>query len=108
MCKQPQRLAWTADRPDVTLQILPLDGPQIVCGELSAIPRFVPDGGPASPDVANPGHSLNEFPLDGGSAAGLLRIAPGIPAGAALGPGRSGEVIPKTTESHWSGGQREP
>ncbi len=108
MHEQPQRLAWTADRPDVTLQILPLDGPHIVCGELSAIPRFAPDDGPAPRAVATTGHPLNDLWPDGGKGPRRLRIAPRMIAGAALGPGRSGEVIPKTTESHWSGGQREP
>ena len=43
MNEQLQRLAPSADRPSLTLQILALDGPHTVCGELSAIIRVEPD-----------------------------------------------------------------
>jgi hypothetical protein len=108
MYEQPQWLARPADRPDVPLQILPLAGPRTVCEALFAILRFVPDYDPASRDVPGTGVPPNDLSLGGGKGSCRLPIAPGMIAGTALGPGRSGEVIPKTTESHWSGGQREP
>jgi|SRR5579863_3765290 len=108
MYEQPHWLAWSADRSDVTLQILPFDGPNIGCGRLSAPPRLMLDCGPAPRDAASAGQPPNGRYLAARKGARRLRIASRTITGAALGPGRSGEVIPKTTESHWSGGQREP
>jgi hypothetical protein len=44
MNEQPQRLMRSANRPGLTLQILILDGPDTVLGELSANLRFASGG----------------------------------------------------------------
>ena len=108
MYEQLQRLVREADRPNVTVQVLPLDGPHPVFAESFVIFRFDPDSDAGLKDVVSIEHLLNDFSLEGERETYLHWIAFQMLAGASLDPDRSKEVILKTAESHWSGGQREP
>jgi hypothetical protein len=108
MNERLQRLIRPADRPSVTLRVLALDGLGSVRSELSAIFRFGPGSDAACPDAAGTGDLRNEISPGGGKATYLHRITCQMPATALLGQHRRKELTPKTTESHWSGGQREP
>ncbi len=107
MYEQPQRLARTADRSNVSLQILPLGGPHPVSGELFAIFRFEADGEAVLLGAVSRGRLRNGLSL-GAEETGRQRIVPGTPAEASPGPERSKERILKTAESHWPRAQREP
>jgi len=106
--EQLQRLALSADRPGLTLQILALAGPHPVCGELSAIPRIEPDREATRHDAVSTGRLANGFPLDSRKESYLHRATYLALAMAPFDLGRCQDLTPKTTESHWSGGQREP
>jgi hypothetical protein len=103
---QLQRLAQEADRPNVTLQILPLDGPHTVFVESFVIFRFEQDGEQALQDVVSTEHLRNDFSLEGEKETYLHWIAFQMLTRASLDPDRSKELILKTAESHWSDGQR--
>ena len=53
------------------------------------------------------GHLRNDFSSDGGKETYLHRITRPMPARRSARHDVK-ELTPKTTESHWSGGQREP
>jgi transcriptional regulator with XRE-family HTH domain len=108
MYEQLQRLAQEADRPNVTVQILPLDGPHTVFVESFVIFRFEPDSEAALQDVVSTEHLRNDFSLEGEKETYLHWIAFQMLARASLDPEQSKDLILKTAESHWSGGQREP
>ncbi len=108
MYEQLQRLAQESDRPNVTLQILPLDGPHTVFVESFVIFRFEEDGEQALQDVVSTEHLRNDFSLEGEKETYLHWIAFQMLTRASLDPDRSRELILKTAESHWSGGQSEP
>jgi len=107
MNERLQRLAPSADRPNGSLQTLALDGAHKVCGELSAI-TLEPDRKAACQGTMSIRHSRNDFPLHGGKEDHPHRITRRMPVKAMHGSRRCEELTPKTTESHWSGGQREP
>jgi transcriptional regulator with XRE-family HTH domain len=108
MHEQLQRLALEADRPNVTVQVLPLDRPHPVFVESFVIFRFDPDSDAGLKDVVSIEHLLNDFSLEGEKETYLHWIAFQMLTRASLDPDRSKELILKTAESHWSGGQREP
>lgn len=108
MNERLQRLAPSANRHNGTLQTLALNGAHTVCGELSAIIRVEPDRDAARQGAVSIRPSRNDFPLHGGKETYPHRVACRMPAGALHGSRRCKELTPKTTESHWSGGQREP
>ncbi len=108
MYEQLQRLAREADRPNVTVQILPLDGPHTVFVESFVIFRFGPDSEAGLQDMVSTEHLRNAFSLEGEKETYLHWIAFQMLTSASLGPNRSKELILNTAESHWSGGQREP
>jgi len=108
MNEQLQRLASPAGRSSLALQIRTFDVPPAARGQLSAIFRFGPDGETARQGPACMGPFHNDPSPDGGKQARPHRVAPAMPVTVSLSPGRRKELTPKTTESHWSGGQREP
>ncbi|MEP7025881.1 MAG: helix-turn-helix transcriptional regulator, partial [Actinomycetota bacterium] len=61
MYHQLQRLAQDADRPHITLQILPLDTQHRVFGESFVIFRFGPDNDAMLQDVVSTEHLRNDF-----------------------------------------------
>ncbi len=107
MYEQLQRLAQEADRPNVTVQILPLDGPHTVFVESFVIFRFGEDGEPTLQDVVSTEHLRNDFSLEGEKETYLHWIAFQMLTRASLDPDRSKELILKTAQSHWPGGQQE-
>ena len=108
MFEQLQRLARDADRPNVRLQVLPLDRPHTVFVESFVIFRFQPDSEAALQDVVSTEHLRNDFSLEGEKETYLHWIAFQMLERASLDPDRSKELILKTAESHWSGGRRDP
>lgn len=108
MYEQLQRLARDAGRPNVTVQVLPLDGPHTVFVESFVIFRFDPDSEAGLQDVVSTEHLRNDFSLEGEKETYLHWLAFQMLARASLDPERSSELILKTAESHWSSGQREP
>jgi len=107
MNERLQRLALSADRPDVVLQILAFEGPHTVLGKLSANLGLAPGNG-VRQDAAGTRQFRNDITLGGRKHRHLRRITCQVLSKALPGPHRCKELTPKTTESHWSGGQREP
>ena len=107
MNEQLQRLTLPACRSNVSLQALALDGTGTVRSELPVSVRFGPDTGAARQAIASSGDLRKGISRSGGIEPSLHRITRQMPA-KALGPHRCKELTPKTTESHRSGGQREP
>jgi hypothetical protein len=108
MNERLQRLALSADRPDVVLQILASEGPHTVLGKLSANLGLAPGNGVVRQDVAGIRQFRNDITLGGRKHRHLRRITCQVLSTALPGPHRCKELTAKTTESHWSGGQREP
>ena len=107
MNERLQRLALSADRPDVVLQILAFEGPHTVPGKLSANPGLAPGNG-VRQDVAGTRQFRNDITLGGRKHGHLRRITCQVLSKAPPGPHRCKELTPKTTESHRPGGQRGP
>ena len=107
MYEQLQRLVHEADKPNVNLQILRLDGPHTVFAESFVIFRFEPDSEAALQDVVSTEHLRNDFSLEGEKETYLHWIAFQMLAKASLDLDESRELILKTAQSHWSGSQRD-
>jgi transcriptional regulator with XRE-family HTH domain len=103
MYEQLQRLVREADRPNVTLQILPLDAQHTVFGESFVIFRYGPDNDAMLQDVVSAEHLKNGFSVEGERETYLHRLAFQLLAGASLDPASSRALILETAESHWSG-----
>jgi transcriptional regulator with XRE-family HTH domain len=106
MYEQLQRLAREAERPNLTLQILPLDTQHTVFGESFVIFGFGEDSDAMLQDVVSTEHLRSGFTLEGERETYLHRIAFQMIAQASLDPVASRELILETAESHWSGAQR--
>ena len=106
MYEQLQRLAIEADRPNLTLQILPLDAQHRVFGESFVIFGFGADSDAMLQDVVSTEHLRSGFSLEGERETYLHRIAFEMLTDASLSPAASKELILETAESHWSGAQR--
>ncbi|HXZ75640.1 MAG TPA: helix-turn-helix transcriptional regulator, partial [Streptosporangiaceae bacterium] len=65
MYEQLQRLVREADRPNLTLQVLPLDAQHTVFGESFVIFRFGSDSDATLQDVVSTEHLRNDFTLEG-------------------------------------------
>src|SRR5450755_967426 len=103
MYEQLQRLVYEADRPNVTLQILPLDAQHTVFGESFVIFRFGPDNDAMLQDVVSAEHLRSDFSVEGERETYLHRLAFQLLVGASLDPASSRALILETAESHWSG-----
>jgi transcriptional regulator with XRE-family HTH domain len=103
MYEQLQRLVYEADRPNVTLQILPLNAQHAVFGESFVIFRFGPENDAMIQDVVSTEHLKNDFSVEGERETYLHRLAFQILVGASLDPASSRALILETAESHWSG-----
>jgi transcriptional regulator with XRE-family HTH domain len=106
MYEQLQRLAKESDRPNVTLQILPLDSQHTIFGESFVIFSFGSDDDAMLQDVVSAEHLRNDVSLEGERETYLHRIAFRMLADAALDPASSKALILKTAESQWSGGRQ--
>jgi hypothetical protein len=103
MYEQLQRLAAEADRPNLVLQILPLDSPHTVFGDSYVIFRFGPDNDAMLHDVVSAEHLRDGFSVEGERETYLHRIAFQMLADSALDPAASKALIIETAESRWSG-----
>ena len=106
MYEQLQRLIREADRPNLTLRILPLNAQHTVFGESFVIFGFGPDSDAMLQDVVSAEHLRNGVSLQGERETYLHRIAFDMLADASLDAEASKELILKTAESDWSGGHR--
>jgi hypothetical protein len=105
MHEQLMRLVHEADRPNVTVQILPLDTQHTVFGESFVIFRFGSDEDASLQDVVSAEHLRNGFSLEAEKETYLHRIAFQMLADSSLDPESSRKLILETAESHWSAGQ---
>jgi len=115
MHEQLQRLAQEADRPNLTLRILPLDAQHTVFGESFVIFGFGADSDASLhdedsdamlQDVVSTEHLRSGFTLEGERETYLHRIAFQMLADAALDPAASKALILETAESYWSGARQ--
>ena len=105
MYDQLQHLVHDADRPNLTLQILPLNTQHTVFGESFVIFGFGQDNDAMLQDVVSTEHLRSGFTLEGERETYLHRIAFQTLSEASLDPAESRELILQTAESHWSGAQ---
>ena len=106
MYEQLQRLAREADRPNLTLQILPLDAQHTIFGESFVVFGFGEDSDAMLQDVVSTEHMRSAFTLEGERETYLHRIAFQMLAEASLDPAASKALILQTAESHWSAAQQ--
>jgi transcriptional regulator with XRE-family HTH domain len=106
MYEQLQRLAREAARPNITLQVLPLDAQHTVFGESFVIFGFGADSNAMLQDVVSTEHLRTGFTLEGERETYLHRIAFQMLADASLDPAASRALILETAESHWSGARQ--
>ena len=107
MYDQLQHLAREADRPNLTLRILPLDAEHRVFGESFVIFGFGADRADRADsdamlqDVVSTEHLRSGFSLEGEKETYLHRIAFEMLTEASLAPAASRALILETAESHW-------
>jgi len=106
MYEQLQRLVREADRPNLTLQVLPLDAQHTVFGESFVIFSFGSDEAAMLQDVVSTEHLRNDYSVEGERDTYLHRIAFQMLAGTSLDPAASRALILETAEAHWSGARR--
>ena len=102
MHEQLQRLAREADRPNLTLRILPLDAQHTVFGESFVIFGFGTDSDAMLQEVVSTEHLRSGFTVEGERETYLHRIAFQMLAEASLDPAESRALILETAESHWA------
>ena len=108
MYEQLQRLAAEADRPNLRLQILPLDAQHTVFWESFVVFGFGfgTSADAMLQDVVSTEHLKSGFILEGERETYLHRIAFQMISGAALDPAASRGLILETAETLWSGARR--
>ena len=109
MYEQLRYLAEAADRPNLTLQVLPLDGQHAIFGESFVIFGFGADGTDDDAmlqDVVSTEHMISGSTFEGERETYLYRIAFQMLSGASLDPDASKDLIRETAESYWSGAWR--
>jgi len=102
MYEQLQRLVQDADRPNLTLQILPLSAQHMVFGESFVVFGFQ-DASDAAQDVVITEQLRNSVTLEGERETYLHRIAFQALSEASLDPAESRALILDTAQSYWSG-----
>jgi transcriptional regulator with XRE-family HTH domain len=106
MYEQLQRLAAEGDRPNLTLQILPLSEQHRVFGESFVIFGFGADNDAVLQDVVSTEHLRSGFSVEGERETYLHRIAFEMLTESSLDPAASKALILETAESHWSAAGR--
>jgi transcriptional regulator with XRE-family HTH domain len=106
MYEQLQRLAREAGRPNITVQVLPLDAQHTVFGESFVIFGFGDSGAAIMQDVVSTEHLSSGFTLEGERETYLHRLAFQMLAQASLDPAASRALILDTAETRWSGARR--
>jgi transcriptional regulator with XRE-family HTH domain len=102
MYEQLQRLVRDGDRPNLTLQILPLSSQHTVFGESFVIFGFRDDSDALQHDVVITEQLRNSVTLEGERETYLHRIAFQALSDASLSPAESRALILDTAESYWS------
>jgi transcriptional regulator with XRE-family HTH domain len=102
MYEQLKRLEYEADRPSITLQILPLEAQHTIVTESFVIFRFGPDNDAMLQDVVSSEHLRNAFSVEGERETYLHRIAFKMLTDTALDPADSRALIREAADSHWS------
>jgi transcriptional regulator with XRE-family HTH domain len=105
MYEQLHCLARAAQRPNLTLQILPLGAQHAVFSESFVIFGFGADGDAMPRDVLTGEHLRTISTSEEEQETYLHRIAFQVLADSALDPEASTALILQTAESHWSGGR---
>jgi len=105
MYQQLQRLAREADRPDLTLQILPLKTRHTVFGESFVIFSIGADDGTIPQNVVSIEHLLDDRSLEDERETHLYRIAFQGLINNSLDTASSQALILQMAELHWSGTQ---
>ncbi len=106
MYEQLRYLAEAADRPNLTLQVLPLDAQHAVFGESFVIFGFGADGTDDDAmlqDVVSTEHMISGTTFEGERETYLYRIAFQMLSEASLDPAASKALICQIAESDWSG-----
>ena len=103
MYEQLQRLVRDGDRPNLTLQILPLSAQHTVFGESFVIFGFRDDSDALQQDVVITEQFRSSVTLEGERETYLHRIALQALSDASLSPAESRALILDTAESYWSG-----
>ncbi len=103
MYEQLQRLAKECERPNLTMHVLPLNGPHTVIGESFVLFGFEADGDAVLQDVVSTEQMRSGFILEGERETHLHRVAFRTLTEAALSPADSKQLILDTAESHWTG-----
>ena len=103
MYEQLQRLAREADRPNLTMRILPLSAQHTVFGESFVIFGFGEDSDAMLQDVVSTEQLRSGFTLEGERETYLHRIAFQALSDASLSPAESRALILDTAQSYWSG-----
>jgi len=106
MYDQLQRLVKEADRPNMKLQVLPLDAQHSVFGESFVIFSFGQDADAMLQDVVSTEHLRSGFTLEGERDTYLHRIAFQMLSEASLDAAASRALILETAESYWSGAEK--
>jgi transcriptional regulator with XRE-family HTH domain len=103
MHDQLKRLADDADRPNVTLRILPFDTQHKVFAESFVIFSFGPDEGALYPDVVSSEHLKNVFSLEGERETHIHRIVFQTLESSALDPDASKALIRDIADGYAAG-----
>jgi transcriptional regulator with XRE-family HTH domain len=106
MYDQLQHLAREAGRPNITLQICPLDAAHTVLGESFVIFSFGTEPEAMLRDVVSAEHLRSGYNLESERETYLHRLALKMLADESLDPASSKELILETAESLWSGASR--
>jgi transcriptional regulator with XRE-family HTH domain len=106
MYEQLQRLVREADRPNLTLQVLPLATQHTVFGESFVIFSFGSDEEAMLQDVVSTEHLRTGYSVEGERDTYLHRIAFQMLAGTSLSPAASRAFILETAEAYWSDARR--
>jgi transcriptional regulator with XRE-family HTH domain len=106
MYEQLQRLAEEAERPNLTLRILPLDAQHRISGESFVIFGFGAEDEAMLQDVVYTENLIKGYTLQGERDTYLYRIAFQMIGEAALDPVASKELILDIAKTHWSGADR--
>jgi len=101
MREQLQRLASDADRPNIIVQILPLEAQHTVFAESFVIFSFGPDNDAMLQDVVSAEHLRNGFYVEGERETYLHRLAFQMLVTASLDPDASRALILEAAESYW-------
>ena len=107
MYEQLQHLAREAERPNVTLRILPMNAPHAVFGESFVIFGFRTESDAMLQEVVSTEQLRSSVILDGEKETYLHRIAFQALADASFDPAQSRALILERAESHWSGKWRQ-